>query len=145
MMDTDDPCFIFMDPFGLELKWKTVEELSRKRRIDILVNFPVGAIHRCMTIEGAESTVTECLGCDEWKKFRGKGASVRISLRDLYMKKMQGFFEYTSPKLVYNKKNVPLYYLIYGCHFEVGRKIWEQITKPIRIHTLNGKGWRYYE
>jgi len=151
MMNTYDPCFVFLDPFGLELKWKTIEKLSRKRRIDILINFPVGAIHRSIGTKGAEHTVTECLGGDEWRNVRGRGYPARIRLRDLYTTKMQKFFEHISPKLVYNQNNVPLYYLIYGCHFDVGKKIWEDITKPIKQQSLesifgdSANEWIYIE
>jgi len=151
MMNTYDPCFVFLDPFGLELKWETVEKLSRKRRIDLLINFPVGAVCRNMKKAGAERTVTECLGSDEWMDLRGRGRSLRIQLRNLYMEKMQRFFEYTSPKLVYNKLRVPLYYLIYACHFRVGIKIWEDITRPTKQRSLrlllgdSTQGWVYAE
>jgi len=150
-MNTYDPCFIFLDPFGLELKWETVEKLSKKRRIDLLINFPVGAVCRSMKKAGAERTVTECLGSDEWMDLRGRGRSLRIQLRDLYMEEMQRFFEYTSPKLVYNRLRVPLYYLIYACHFHVGIKIWEYITRPTKQRSLrlllgdSAKGWVYAE
>jgi len=151
MMNTYDPCFVFLDPFGLGLKWETVETLSRKRRIDLLINFPVGAVCRSMKKVGAEHTVTECLGSDEWMNLRGSGRFLRIKLRDLYMNKMQHFFEFTSPKLVYNRMKVPLYYLIYACHFHVGIKIWEDITKPKKQRSLrsifadSANGWVYTE
>lgn len=147
MMNTSDPCFVFLDPFGLDLKWKTVETLSEKRRIDLLINFPVGAVCRSMKKSGAEQTVTECLGSDEWTVFRGRGRNLRIQLRDSYMKNMQQFFEHTSPKLFYNQKNSPLYYLIYACHFYVGKKIWEDITKPKKLRSLllPPDGWVYGE
>lgn len=151
MMNTYDPCFVFLDPFGLELEWKTVEKLSKKDRIDLLINFPVGAVCRSMNRSGATHTVTNCLGTAKWKKFRESGRSLRIRLRDLYMEKMQQFFEHTSPKLVYNQNNVPLYYLIYACHFHVGKKIWEYITKPEKTRQLSAvfgnshDGWVYTE
>jgi len=150
MMNTHDPCFVFLDPFGLELKWRTIETLSKKRRIDILINFPIGAVHRSMGKKGAEHTVSECLGCDEWKNIRGRGYPARIRLRDLYIEKIQQFFQYISPKLVYTQNNVPLYYLIYGCHFSVGKKIWEDITKPLKQKSLESwidfpNKWVYIE
>jgi len=150
MMNTYDPCFVFLDPFGLDLKWETVRKLSKKRRMDLLINFPVGAICRSMKKEGAENTVTDCLGTDEWLDLKGHGRSSRIQLRNLYMEKIHKFFKFASPKLVYNQKNVPLYYLIYACHFHVGIKIWEYITKPTKVVTLthllrNGTGWVYSE
>lgn len=145
MMNTYDPCFVFLDPFGLELKWETVKELSKKRRMDLLINFPVGAICRSMNKEGAEDTVTDCLGTDEWMDLKGHGRSLRIRLRDLYMNKVKRFFKFASPKLVYNQKNVPLYYLVYACHFHVGIKIWEYITKPTKVVTLAQTGWAYSE
>lgn len=151
MMNTLDPCFVFLDPFGLELKWETVERLSKKRRIDLLINFPVGAVCRSMNKEGAEDTVTNCLGSDQWMYLKGRGRSLRFKLRDLYMENMEKFFEFTSPKLVYTPSNVPLYYLIYACHFQVGKKIWEYITRPKKQRSLLSAfgdaphGWVYAE
>jgi hypothetical protein len=100
---------------------------------------------------GAENTVTECLGETKWASYRESSRPLRFKLRDLYMEKMQRFFKCTSPKLVYNRKHAPLYYLIYACHFDVGQKIWEDITKPQKAHSLLAafgdapEGWVYVE
>src|SRR5262245_9011524 len=39
---TTNRAFVFLDPFGMQVSWETVDLLAKTRAIEILVNFPVG-------------------------------------------------------------------------------------------------------
>jgi three-Cys-motif partner protein len=44
---------VFLDPFGMQMPWPTVEALARTKAIEVIINFPLGmAIQRLLTKSG---------------------------------------------------------------------------------------------
>jgi three-Cys-motif partner protein len=44
---------VFLDPFGMQVPWSTIEALARSKAIEVLINFPLAmAIQRLMTRSG---------------------------------------------------------------------------------------------
>ena len=67
-----DRCFMFLDPFALELEWKVLEAVSKKVVIDLWYLFPLSALTRVIPKDAAkmnknERIVSKILGTDEWK------------------------------------------------------------------------------
>ncbi len=63
--------FAFLDPFGPDnLKFTTIKELAKLKRMDLLIHFPLGSIKRNLPKWiGKENTILdEFLGTDEWRK-----------------------------------------------------------------------------
>jgi three-Cys-motif partner protein len=48
---------MFLDPYGMQVDWRTIEEVARTRHIDMWYLFPVGAVHRLLPREGRASPV----------------------------------------------------------------------------------------
>lgn len=63
---------LFLDPFGMQVDWKTIEAVAATQRIDMWYLFPVGAVCRCMpkggeTQPGWEQRLDAVLGTSEWR------------------------------------------------------------------------------
>src|SRR5262249_21906974 len=64
--------FVFLDPFGMQVQWRTIEALAATKAIEILLNFPVGmAIQRLLLRKGEFSTkqrqkLDNYFGADSW-------------------------------------------------------------------------------
>jgi three-Cys-motif partner protein len=44
---------VFLDPFGMQMPWSTIEALAKTKAIEVIINFPLGmAIQRLLTRSG---------------------------------------------------------------------------------------------
>lgn len=50
---------VFVDPFGMQVEWTTIESLARTKAVDLWLLFPVSAINRLMSRDGVRY--------DSWK------------------------------------------------------------------------------
>ncbi len=125
-INDDTPTFVVLDPEGGELHWSTIEALSRKIRVEALINLPIGGLKRLMGRDDAPSHahVTRVFGTEAWRGIaqqRAGGISDR-DLLDLYEKRLAdlGFRVATHEsgfpleRVATNTKGVPLYYLIFA-------------------------------
>ncbi|WP_428031398.1 three-Cys-motif partner protein TcmP [Ancylobacter sp.] len=65
---------LFLDPYGMEVEWSTVEAVAKTRSIDVWYFFPLMGLYRqapreiiALTADKAER-LTRTLGTDEWRK-----------------------------------------------------------------------------
>src|SRR6266480_4975105 len=63
----------FLDPFGMQLVWKTMELVAKSKTIEIMLNFPVMAINRAvlrkrddLISETQRKRLNEFWGTDDW-------------------------------------------------------------------------------
>ncbi|MGC9259769.1 MAG: three-Cys-motif partner protein TcmP [Phycisphaerae bacterium] len=66
---------VFLDPFGMQVEWSTMEAIARTHAIDVWILFPLGmAVNRVLTSDFEKmppawaSRLTTIFGCDEWRK-----------------------------------------------------------------------------
>lgn len=65
---------LFLDPYGLELEWGTLETIAKTRAIDVWYLFPLSGLYRQLARDsraidaGKEAIVTKLLGTDSWKQ-----------------------------------------------------------------------------
>ena len=63
---------VFLDPFGMQVPWKTIADIGKTGIIEILINFPVGmAIQRLLKRTGQFSEkergrLDDYFGTSEW-------------------------------------------------------------------------------
>lgn len=145
--------FAFIDPFGPEgLKFKTIQELAKLPRLDILLHFPIGAIKRNLPAwkKSGGEILTNFLGTDSWinEIKKDSGDNVYRILIDIYKNQLKkiGFPEEglkvaQSRSDIYaglptvsvkNTQNVDLYLLILASKHKVAQKIWSSIIKKSR-------------
>lgn len=64
----------FLDPFAVQVTWKTIEMIARTQAIDMWLLFPAMAINRMLTRTGIipeqwASKLTETFGTEDWRSY----------------------------------------------------------------------------
>jgi three-Cys-motif partner protein len=137
----------FLDPEGLELCWNTVAKLAGIRKMDLVINYPEGALNRMMgkVYQAPSKTLVDLFfGTHEWRRiytrFRNQHKSgLHRELIDLYQSQLQKL-SYTDVKrgdeagghepLMQNiQRNAPLYRLIFASKSPLGEKFWHAVTR----------------
>jgi three-Cys-motif partner protein len=64
---------LFLDPYGMEVDWSTLEIIAKTKAIDVWFLFPISGLYRQATKrissvdEHKEAALTRILGSDDWK------------------------------------------------------------------------------
>jgi three-Cys-motif partner protein len=124
---------VFLDPFGTQLSWATIEALAKTGSIEVIINFPLGmAINRMLTKtgdipDGWQISLDTFFGSPDWRKIayedgqdlfgpktrKAKNTSER--LLQWYRGRLKTLFGHVStPRLINNSRGNPLYYLIWA-------------------------------
>jgi len=138
---------IFLDPFGMDIEWETIEHIANTRALEIFLNFPLMAINRSVLMKkaykfkpGQIERMNRFWGSPDWrddlyeevptlfepeiKKIPQTGKS----LGELFRSRLNEVFsEVSDPLVMTNSKNAPLYCLIFAGHKESGKRIAQNI------------------
>ena len=145
---------IFLDPFGVNIEWSTIESIAATEALEIFLNFPAMAINRTVLLnnpykltEKQIERMNRLWGSTDWKAdiyqevpdlFGTRIEKIPQTAKDLgmkYQKKLEEVFpEVTSPVVMKNSKEAPLYCLIFAGHNPIGKRIAESIFR--RFETL---------
>ena len=124
---------VFLDPFGMQAPWLTIETLAETKAIEVIVNFPLGMhIQRLLTKSGDippgwQMSLDTFFGSPEWRglayeegtdlfgpkvqKVSGSGPK----LLEWYRNRLRAAFGHVSTaRLIRNTRGNPLYYLIWA-------------------------------
>lgn len=132
---------LFLDPYGMQVEWSTLETIAKTGAIDIWYLFPYSALYRQAAKSadaldiGKAASLTRVLGTDEWRQafyakntqpdfFDDDNGDVRKDYRkmlEFVSKRLRGLFPaITPPKVLYqggNSKNpsgAPLFALYFA-------------------------------
>lgn len=126
---------VFLDPYGMEVEWSTIEAMAETRAIDLWVLFPLGPVMRLLTKrelpqEASANALTRSLGTESWRTFYQKGVHESLfgheemETREADFEKIGRFFVdrlktvfsgvAENPLPLRNSKNVPLYLLCFA-------------------------------
>jgi len=140
--------FIFLDPFGMQVEWQTVEKIAEARSLETFLNFPLMALNRSVLksrfdeiSEKDIERMNKFWGIDEWigeiyseqkNLFGGieweKTVSKARALANIFKGRLEKVFDCVSEPLVMrNSRNAPLYCLFYAGHNPTGKKITNDI------------------
>lgn len=131
--------YIFLDPFGLQVPWTTIEAIARTGAIEVIINFPLGmALTRMMPNSGNvpaewQISLDTFFGSSDWRQHRyeeyvdllGKRtrriADSEDRLLAWYRGRLRDAFGHVSEaQLVTNTRGGSLYYLIWAGPHEAG-------------------------
>lgn len=156
---------LFLDPFGMQVSWQTLEAVARTRSIDVWLLFPLGTINRLLRKDGKmpdswNQRLDFVFGCSEWwealygatvhgdlgqrglfeddAKLSGPLKAGFTAIEDFYRCRLKRIFAGVATESVrlVNSKNVPLYSL----YFMVGN---EAAVRPaLNIAESIIKRWR---
>jgi three-Cys-motif partner protein len=139
---------VFIDPFGMQVPWSSIEALARTKAIEILINFPFGmAINRMFTRSGLidatwQASLDEFFGSGEWRTIvyeetkdlfgsrRNKVDDAERRVLLWYSERLRsGFGHVSTARLIRNTRGNPLYYLIWAGPNATGLKGAEYILR----------------
>lgn len=126
-----------VDPFGLNFNFSSYQKLTDGRRIDLIINFPLGtAIKRNFTRSTFEKLKLDSfLGGEDWRKPNIHNPTTHFIS---YFKNNLERIGYKIPKehklsgdisIKTTKKKVPLYYLLFASKHLRGTEFWKKITE----------------
>ena len=151
---------LFLDPYGMQVEWKTIEAVAGTKAIDMWLLFPLGiGVNRLLTRSGAipaswRERLTKLLGRDDWydefyrvettttlfgdDESRVVRASIDTIGRYFNERLRSVFFAVANePKVLRNSKGSPLYLLCFAAGNENGSRI----ALKIANHLLSKTGW----
>lgn len=145
---------LFLDPFGMQVKWETVELIAATRAIDLWYLFPLGiAVNRLLRKDGkiedwAKQRLDEIFGTTEWygafystvitpTLFGDEERVIKTGNYDLISKfliqRLQSVFPGVAPnpRPLYSSTNVPLYLFCFAASNPQGADIAIRIAHHI--------------
>lgn len=128
---------VFLDPYGMEVEWATIEAIARTLAVDLWILFPLGvAVNRLLTRDqppptGWARALTRILGTEDWQSafYRQHVDETLFGPKDVFTKEADygkiGRFFVERLKTVFtrvadnplplrNSTNVPLYLLCFA-------------------------------
>lgn len=128
---------VFLDPYGMEVAWSTIEAIASTQAIDVWILFPLGqAVNRLLTRRQAPpeawaKKLTRFFGTPEWETefysqprqltLLGEGEGVERSanfesISRFFLDRLGEIFKVVSqkPLWLWNSKNVPIYLLCFA-------------------------------
>jgi three-Cys-motif partner protein len=135
---------IFLDPFGMDTEWSTIEQIAETRALEVFVNFPAMALNRTVLpndpyalTEAQIERMNRFWGSTEWRGDIYEQVSTLFGpvemkarrttgqrLGQLFKQRLEEIFPcVTEPLVMANSRNAPLYCLILAGHNETGVKI----------------------
>lgn len=147
---------LFLDPFGLQIPWSTVEKIAKTQFIDMWFLFPISAINRMLTKDGNISEawsnkLTTVFGTDGWRQHFYK-ESKQLSLwetdasyqkdasfekiSDYVVNRLESIFVGVSknPRILRSSSNSPLFLLCFAVGNPRAKKVALKIANSILIN-----------
>lgn len=144
---------VFLDPFGMQVKWDTIEAIADTEAIDLWILFPLGiGANRLLTRDGNipeewKRTLNDVFGTEEWedrfyetrRTFFGEAKEKVIDLEGIgqfYVDRLKDVFAAVAPnpRPLYNSRGNPLYLLCFAAANPTGAptavKIAQHILEP---------------
>jgi three-Cys-motif partner protein len=137
---------VFLDPYGMQVEWETIQALGGTNAVDLWFLFPLGQAVMRLLLKGAEPPpewrlrLDKIFGTSSWKEefyitstqgdfFEGPVSSTQRhagwrSVKNFLVKRLQAVFHEVHPKpaVLRNSKNVPIYLFCFAAANPVGAK-----------------------
>jgi three-Cys-motif partner protein len=137
---------LFLDPYGMQVEWATIEAIAATRAIDLWLLFPLGiGVNRLLTKSGDipdpwRARLNQLLGTDDWYDAFYSTSSTRDLFGDehtrvakasmdaisrYFTKRLESVFAGVSPLpgVLRNSRNSPLYLLCFAVGNERGKNV----------------------
>ena len=134
---------IFLDPYGMQVRWQIIEQIASTNALEIILNLPIGmAVQRLLPrsgefTPGRRINLTEFFGSADWEDVVYWRASNLFGEEDVrkaedsgrrlalwYHDRLRSLFGYSAPpRLIKNSHGGHLYYLMFAGPNRNGAKI----------------------
>lgn len=155
---------LFLDPFGMEVEWKTIDAIAKTKAIDLWILFPLGISVNRMLMKKREEIPNEwsndldkIFGTHDWfnEFYEQKSEQSLFGVDDsiiktanfdkiakYYIKRLREIFAgvVEEPMYLYNSTNNPIFLLCFASGNEKGSKPAIKIAKDIMGKMLKNKG-----
>ncbi len=145
---------VFLDPYGMQVEWTTIESIAKTQAIDLWILFPLGTVNRLLKNDGEIRPVLQTrldmfFGEHGWydafyqsaKQFSlfneenrwQKAGNIFVAIEQYFIDRLQSVFNgvATNPLILRNSKNVPLYLLCFAAGNQKGAPTAVKIAKEI--------------
>jgi three-Cys-motif partner protein len=144
---------LFLDPYGMQVEWKTLEAIAGTRAVDVWYLFPLAAVNRLLPRSGNipdawRERLNRLFGDSGWEKvFYQKGTSIGLfgneeftektatfdAIRNYLLDRLKSVFSAVSedPRVLSNSRGAPLFLLCFAVSNENGAKIALRIADHI--------------
>jgi three-Cys-motif partner protein len=151
---TNDRAVLFLDPYGMQVEWQTIEAVAGTRAIDMWLLFPLGVAVNRLVMKSANipeswrKCLTKLLGTDEWEQafyrveavpslfggdeeriVKASQESIGVFFNDRLKKIFAGVAE--PPGVLRNSTGSPLYLLCFAAANPKGATIALRIAEHI--------------
>ena len=144
---------VFLDPYGMQVEWTTIESIANTQAIDLWILFPLGTVNRLLKRNGEirpslRARLDSFFGEPDWydvfyqlakqislfnEEQWQKTGNIFVTIEQYFINRLQGTFEgvATNPLPLRNSKNVPLYLLCFAAGNRKGAPIAVKIAQEI--------------
>ncbi len=128
---------LFLDPYGMEVEWSTMEAIARTQAIDVWILFPAGiGVNRQLPVDGnvpgwARAAFTRLFGTPDWydrfyakhatdDMFGGPDRIQKVASSDdivaFYRERLEQIFPHVAPNplVLCNSNNAPMFALFFA-------------------------------
>ena len=151
---------VFLDPFGMQVEWKTIELIAKTEAIDLWLLFPIGTVNRLLKRNGEiridmRNKLDLFFGEDSWfevfyrlsqkhllfgeeEKWEKIG-DIFTEIEEYFIKRLKNIFAGVASNSLplRNSKNVPLYLLCFAAGNSKGAPIAVKIADDIILKELS--------
>ena len=145
---------VFLDPYGMQVEWTTIESIAETQAIDLWILFPLGTVNRLLKNDGEiqpalQARLDMSFGehgwydafyqsakqlslFDEEDRWQ-KAGNIFVAIEQYFIDRLQSVFNgvATNPLILRNSKNVPLYLLCFAAGNRKGAPIAVKIAQEI--------------
>ncbi len=153
-LKTNRRAVMFLDPYGMQVKWETIEAIAKTKAIDLWILFPLGvAVNRLLRNDGqisekVKARLDELFGTTDWQdnflQENPQGSffdstpkmmkKVNLNgIADYFNNRLETIFEKvaSNPLRLTNSKNNPLYLLCFASGNPKGADVAVRIAQHI--------------
>ncbi len=127
---------VFLDPYAMEVNWKTITSLGQTKAVDLWLLFPLSAVNRLLTRHGPPPDswadhLTRVFGTEDWRNaFYHCTASETLfgpeerqlkqadfdTIGQFFVRRLETVFAKVAPhpRVLFNSRNVPLFLLCFA-------------------------------
>lgn len=148
---------VFLDPYGMQVEWPTIESLAKTKAVDLWILFPIGmAVNRLLVRrepppDAWAGALTRFFGQEDWRqRFYAKSIQPSLfgdeehetkvanfdSIEEYFLERLSSVFESVAkkPLLLCNSRGTPIYLLCFAVGNAKGAstavKIAQEIINP---------------
>lgn len=151
---------MFLDPYGMQVDWATIEHIGRRAKVDLWLLFPIGlAVNRLLTRNGPPPPhwakgLTRTLGTEEWldRFYSPKAEELSVQMKmfgdaeeseekiiktanfgaigDFFVERLKTVFEHVPTPMTLSNSQGPIYLFCFASQNAAAGRIARYLLKP---------------